>query len=64
MLVTPGTHTAATHTNHRLNLLVRTGFLNHYDEVHVLLGIEQAAIDFYFFTPKVEHANTFGENQQ
>lgn len=63
-LATAMAHTGATHTHNRLNLVLGAGTFNHYHEVHVLLGIEQAAIKIFFITPKVEHANTFGDNQQ
>ena len=57
-------HTRTTHTHNRLNLVLGAGTLNHYHKVHILLGIEQAAINIFSITPKVEHANTFGEKQQ
>jgi hypothetical protein len=63
-LATTMAHTGVTHTYNRLNLVLGAGTFNHYHEVHVLLGIEQAAIKILLTTPKFEHANTFGENRQ
>jgi hypothetical protein len=63
-LATAMAHPGATHTHNRLNLVLGASTFNHYHEVHILLGIEQAAIKIFFITPKFEHANTFGENRQ
>jgi hypothetical protein len=40
------------------------GALNHYDQVHVLLWIEQAGINIILGTPEFEHGHTFGDKRQ
>ena len=62
-LVTTSTHTAATHARNRLNLALSPSFIDQCNQVHVVLGIEQAGIHFIFDTPEFEHVNTFGEKQ-
>jgi hypothetical protein len=55
------THASATYTHHRLDFLVGAGIVDHYQQVHVLLGIEQAGIHIILVTAKVEHAFTLDQ---
>jgi hypothetical protein len=62
-LIASSAHTRTTHTHNRLNLSVGARVVDHYDQVHVLLGIEKAGVRVILVTSKVEHAITLDQNE-